>query len=136
MFTTTARELCTFNIYKKRDKLNNDASSTWDDILLHSFRNEIIDADAISTIELFSKNITEQTISHNERISKVTNEIKNINIPFKISHENTFALTFIDGLSNSESFFTESVYKSGKLPCLLIGGSAGGKLDFQNTYIF
>ncbi|RXJ93736.1 chemotaxis protein [Malaciobacter molluscorum] len=136
ILTTTAGELCTFNFDKKRDKLYNDASSTWDDIVLQSFSNEIIDEISISTIELFSKNITEQTISHNERISKITNEIKNMNIPFKISHENTFALTFIDGLSNSESFFTESVYKSGKLPCLLIGGSAGGKLDFQNTYIF
>lgn len=136
VLTTTAGELCTFNLNNKRDKLYNDATSTWDTIVLQSFSSEVIDDISVNTVELFSQNITEQTISHHERISKITNEIKNINIPFIINHENTFALTFIDGLSNSESFFTESVYKSGKLPCLLIGGSAGGKLDFQNTYIF
>jgi len=30
----------------------------------------------------------------------------------------------------------EAVYNSGKIPCLLIGGSAGGKMDFQNTWLF
>ena len=39
-------------------------------------------------------------------------------------------------MSNSQSFLTEAVYESGRLPCLLIGGSSGGKLDFQESYIF
>ncbi len=30
----------------------------------------------------------------------------------------------------------EALYNSEKIPCLTIGGSAGGKLDFKNTYIF
>ena len=84
----------------------------------------------------FSENITSQTISHEERISKIKNEILRLNIPFKINHTDCFALTIVDGLSNSESFLTEAVYESGKLPCLLIGGSSGGKLDFQESYIF
>lgn len=90
----------------------------------------------ILSIPLFSENLATQNISHKERINKISNEINRINIPFKINHENTFALTLVDGLSNSESFFTEAVYKSGKLPCLIIGGSAGGKLDFKETFIF
>lgn len=46
------------------------------------------------------------------------------------------ALTFIDGLSASESFLMEAVYREDRFPCLFVGGSAGGKLDFKNTWIF
>ncbi|WP_129104129.1 methyl-accepting chemotaxis protein [Arcobacter sp. CECT 8985] len=136
ILTSTAGELCTFNFDEKRNKLYNDASSTWDNIVLQSFSNEVIEELKIESVELFSENIKEQTISHNNRIEKIKDEINKINLPFKIRHENTIALTFIDGLSNSESFFTEAVYKSGKIPCLLIGGSSGGKLDFKNTFIY
>jgi hypothetical protein len=136
VLTTTAGELCTFNFDKKRDYLYNDASTTWKNIVLQSFSDEIIDKVEILTVPLFSENITSQNITHKERIKKISDEISKLHIPFKINHDHTFALTFVDGLSNSESFFTEAVYKSGKLPCLLIGGSAGGKLDFKETYIF
>ena len=30
----------------------------------------------------------------------------------------------------------EAIYDVAKFPCFLVGGSAGGKLDFQNTYIY
>lgn len=136
VLTTTAGELCTFDLDNKKNTLYHDASSTWDNIVLQSFSEDIIDEVEVLTVPLFSENIATQTISHKERIDKISREISNLNIPFKINHESTFALTFIDGLSNSESFFTEAVYQSGKLPCLLIGGSAGGKLDFKETYIF
>lgn len=136
ILATSAGELCTFNIDAKRNKLYNDTSSTWEDIVLQSFSQEMIEEVEILTVPLFSENLASQNISHKERISKISHEISRVNIPFKINHENTFALTFIDGLSNSESFFTEAVYQSGKLPCLIIGGSAGGKLDFKETYIF
>jgi len=136
VLSTTAGELCTFNLDEKNDSLYHDASSIWDNIVLQSFSDDIIEAVEVLTIPLFSENIVNQTISHKERIEKISNEIKKVNIPFNINHDHTFALTFVDGLSNSESFFTEAVYKSGKLPCLLIGGSAGGKLDFKETYIY
>lgn len=136
ILTTTAGELCTFNLDEKRDSLYHDASSFWNNIVLQSFSGEIIDELEVITIPLFSEGITTQTISHQERIEKIKNEILQIDIPFKINHENCFALTVIDGLSNSESFLTQAIYESGKLPCLLIGGSSGGKLDFKESYIF
>lgn len=136
MLSTTAGELCTFNLNEKRDSLYHDASSTWNNVVLQAFSEEIIEEVEILTVPLFSENIATQTITHKERIEKISNEISRLNIPFKINHDHSFALTFVDGLSNSESFFTEAVYKSGKLPCLLIGGSAGGKLDFKETFIF
>ena len=136
VLTTTAGELCTFNLEQKRDNLYNDASSTWENIVLQAFSDEIIDQVEILTIPLHSENITTQTISHKQRIEKIKNEIDRQKIPFKINHENCYALTFVDGLSASESFLTEAIYESGKLPCLIIGGSAGGKFDFKETFLF
>lgn len=136
VLTTTAGELCTFDLDRKKDLLYHEANGSWQNIVLQSFSEDIIDKVEVLTIPLFSENITSQTISHQERISKIKNEILRLNIPFKINHTDCFALTIVDGLSNSESFLTEAVYESGKLPCLLIGGSSGGKLDFQESYIF
>ena len=136
ILTTTAGELCTFNINEKRDSLYHQTSAFWNNIVLQSFSKDIIDEIEVLTIPLSSENITSQNISHQERIDRIKNEILKQNIPFKINHENCFALTIIDGLSNSESFLTQAVYESGTLPCLLIGGSSGGKLDFKESYIF
>ena len=136
ILTTTAGELCTFDLNTKKDSLYHEANNSWQNIVLQSFSEDIIDKVEILTIPLFSENITSQTISHQERINKIKNEILRLNLPFKINHTDCFALTIVDGLSNSESFLTEAVYESGKLPCLLIGGSSGGKLDFQESYIF
>lgn len=136
ILTTTAGELCTFSMEQKRDYLYNDASATWDNIVLQIFSDEIIENLEILTIPLHSQNITSQTISHKERIEKIKNEINKKQIPFKINHESCYALTFVDGLSASESFLTEAIYESGKLPCLIIGGSAGGKFDFKDTFLF
>ena len=55
---------------------------------------------------------------------------------FPISPSETLALTFIDGLSASESFLMEAVHADGRFPCLFVGGSSGGKLDFKNSWLF
>lgn len=136
ILVTTAGELCTYNLDEKRNMIYNDASSTWDDIVFQVFSEEMIEDIEILTIPLFSEDLDPNSFSEKERVLKISNELDKVHIPFKINHENTFALTLIDGLSNSESFFTEAVYNSGKLPCLIIGGSAGGKLDFKETFIF
>jgi hypothetical protein len=136
ILVTTAGELCTYNLDEKRNMIYNDASSTWDNIVFQVFSEKMIEDIEILTIPLFSEDLDPNTFSHKERVSKISNELNKVNIPFKINHKDTFALTLIDGLSNSESFFTEAVYNSGKLPCLIIGGSAGGKLDFKETFIF
>ncbi|QKF80717.1 methyl-accepting chemotaxis protein [Halarcobacter ebronensis] len=133
---TTAGELCTFNIDQKRDMLYNDASSKWENVVLQSFSSEIIQSIEVLTIPLFSEDLNSTYMSHAQRVEKIAQELKKISIDTKINYEDTFALTLVEGLSNSESFFTEAVYKSGKLPCLIVGGSAGGKLDFKETYIF
>ena len=57
-------------------------------------------------------------------------------LPLRSISDRVFALTLVDGVSASENFLMEAVYRSGRFPCLFIGGSAGGKFDFVETSIF
>lgn len=69
------------------------------------------------------------------RIDAITRELSSLQVNIPLSAENTFALVYCDGLSASEGFLMQAWYKSGRFPCLAIGGSAGGKLDFSGTWI-
>ncbi|MGE5492939.1 MAG: methyl-accepting chemotaxis protein [Actinomycetota bacterium] len=73
--------------------------------------------------------------SARERVAAIGRELERIQLSFPLSAERTFALVFCDGLSASEGFLMQAWYESGKFPCMAIGGSAGGKLDFSGTYI-
>lgn len=97
---------------------------------------QIFSEDMIENVHVTSINLGMKIQNTNEQIAFIKKEIQNISIPFRIDYKNTIAYTLIDGLSASESFFMEALYNAGQLPCLYIGGSAGGKLDFKNTYIF
>ena len=70
-----------------------------------------------------------------ERVSRIAQELTRINPSFPINAQDTFALIFCDGLSASEGFLMRAWYESQRFPCLAIGGSAGGKLDFSGTYM-
>ena len=70
-----------------------------------------------------------------ERVAKIAQELKGVNPSFPINAQDTFALVFCDGLSASEGFLMRAWYESQRFPCLAIGGSAGGKLDFSGTYM-
>ena len=71
-----------------------------------------------------------------EQIAHIENEVRKVRVPFKVESYDTLGYVLVDGLSGSESFLMEAIYNVGKLACLYVGGSAGGKLDFKNTYIF
>jgi hypothetical protein len=131
ILSSTAGELCTFNKEEATTSLYAQTPENWDDIVLQSFSSDMIEKIHIETIDLQSS-IT----NPEEQVKAITKSLKNISIPFAINATDTLAYTIIDGLSASESFFMEAVYESSKFPCLFIGGSAGGKLDFQNTYIY
>lgn len=137
VLSTTAGELCTFNdkvpnqnIYSQSD------AGTGNNIVLMLFSNEIVKDVFVASVSLKSETIGKDNKSAQERVDAIASEIKRVNVPFKIDYKDTLGYTLIDGLSASESFFMEAVYDAGTFPCLLTGGSAGGKLDFQNTYIF
>lgn len=112
--------------------------NAWDRIVLMSFSRELI-ADSYSVAvpleaEDIRAGVPEKT--GERRIADIAAALKNISVPFGIDHRNTVCYTLMDGLSNSENFFMEAVYESGAVPCPLIGGSAGGKLDFKDTFIY
>ena len=56
VLTTTAGELCTFDLDRKKDLLYHEANGSWQNIVLQSFSEDIIDKVEILTIPLFSPN--------------------------------------------------------------------------------
>jgi hypothetical protein len=73
--------------------------------------------------------------SARQRVAAIRRELEQVRPSLPLSAERTFALVFCDGLSASEGFLMQAWYECGRFPCLAIGGSAGGKLDFSGTYI-
>jgi len=76
------------------------------------------------------------TLPPAERVGRIARALETVTPPFAIDARDTLALTFVDGLSACENHLMEAVYQSGRFPCLFIGGSAGGKLDFKATHLF
>jgi hypothetical protein len=137
ILSTTAGELCNFDRNKPTKNLySQNNAGCGDNIVLMIFDENMIEDVYVSSIDLKSEDIASSSLSVQERIKRIESEVQRIKVPFKINHEDTLGYTLIDGLSASESFFMEAVYNVGKFPCLLVGGSAGGKLDFKNTYIY
>ncbi len=135
LMCTTAGELCSGD---DRNGIYIDAVEGRNTVVLQIFSRSLIAGVHIEAVPLFSEDVRsgKPILNVQERIARIAERLGRIRIPFKIRHEDTIAFTIIDGLSNSESFFMEAVYQSGLFPCLFTGGSAGGKLDFRNTYIY
>lgn len=70
-----------------------------------------------------------------QRVARIRQELDRVRPAMAIDTQDTFALLFCDGLSASEGFLMRAWYEARKFPCLVVGGSAGGKLDFSGTYI-
>lgn len=75
------------------------------------------------------------TTTARQRVAAIRRELERVAPALPLSAERTFALIFCDGLSASEGFLMQAWYECGRFPCLAIGGSAGGRLDFSGTYI-
>lgn len=118
-------------LYKK-------AENTWDTVVLQVFPPDLFAEVSIHSVPLHSENIRRKGAlpAVKDQVALIRRELERIRIPFDIDYKETFALAYIDGLSSSENLFMDAVYQSGKFPCFFIGGSAGGKLDFQHTYIY
>ncbi|MBN1839441.1 MAG: FIST C-terminal domain-containing protein [Campylobacterales bacterium] len=137
VLSSTAGELCSLHAQNPLPSLySSSGAGEGDNIVLMLFSPEMVSDVYVASIALGSEDIAKSTLTAQERVAFIAQEIQKVNVPFKMRSEDTLGYTLIDGLSSSESFFMEAVYRVAKFPCLLIGGSAGGKLDFQNTYIF
>jgi hypothetical protein len=75
------------------------------------------------------------TPSAKARVAAIQRELERLTVRLPLSADRTFAMVYCDGLSASEGFLMQAWYASGRFPCLAIGGSAGGSLDFKATHI-
>jgi hypothetical protein len=110
----------------------------WDTVVIQSFASDLFAATQVVNIPLQCADIRagQSKLSSDERVALMADELRRVVPAFSLEAQDSFALTFIDGLSNSESYFMEAVYRAGNMPILFIGGSAGGKLDFKKTLLF
>src|SRR5450830_1268411 len=129
---TTSGELC-----GTASQLYCPTGERWDRIVLQLFDRSVIASAEIAMVSLECADIRgdSKRISMRERISRLVQNLKAAQVRTHIDQRDTLAYILFDGLSASESFFMEALYESGRFPCLFVGGSAGGKLDFQKTLI-
>ncbi len=129
---TTSGELC-----NSADALYCATGERWDRIVLQLFDDSVIASAEVVMVPLECEDIRSggKRLGMPERIAKLVGNIKRVQVRTQIDHRDTLAYVVFDGLSASESFFMEALYESGRFPCLFVGGSAGGKSDFQKTLI-
>ena len=134
---STAGELCSTS-FDQGNSVYKKAGDSWSTVILQIFSSDMFSGVSIQTIPLYNDDIRagNPLMEKEERVGRIRKDLEQIRLPFAIRAKDTIALTFIDGLSACENYFMEAVYQSGRFPCLFIGGSAGGKLDFLNTYLF
>jgi hypothetical protein len=132
--TTTAGELCTQG--DKAAYCSTDGD--WRTVALQVFSARLFEKVEVFSVPLFSEDLRSggNAMGRHDRVEKITSALNAVTPSFSLNGRDSFALTFIDGLSLSENYFMEAVYKARKFPCPFIGGSAGGKLDFVTTMLF
>ncbi|MDR3436061.1 methyl-accepting chemotaxis protein [Telmatospirillum sp.] len=131
---STAGELCSL----ANQKLYKPTGQSWSTVVIQIFSPDLISQASIHAVPLHNEDIRKgsPTLSHRERVERIVRSLDQIRLPFRLEARDCLALTIVDGLSACENTLMEAVYRSAHFPCLFIGGSAGGKLDFKNTYIF
>ena len=132
---TTSGELCRDNADKT---VYRPAPENRGKVLLQAFGNRMIEDIAVASIPIPNDDLRsgQVTMTVNERMEAIKENVARFKPPFRISANHTFALVYVDGVSNCETFVLHALYESGLFPCPFIGGSAGGNMDFAHTYIY
>lgn len=112
--------------------------SSWSTVVVQIFSPALLEKVSIHAVPLHNDDIRrgQPNVARDDRVARIAQSLASVTPSFRLDARDSLALTFIDGLSVSENYFMEAVYRAGRFPCLFVGGSAGGKLDFKNTYIF
>lgn len=107
-------------------------------VVVQVFAGTLFSNVSIHAVPLACEDIRRGTpeLTGTQRVARIVQSLSSVNVPFPLDARETFALTFVDGLSASESFLMEAIYSTGRFPCLFAGGSAGGTLDFKQTHLF
>jgi Uncharacterized conserved protein len=134
LLVTTAGELCG----RGSGSPYCAADGAWDQMVLQSFSRALMAQVSIHAVPLSNEDIRRGSarLSHADRLKRIQEHLERIAVPFALDHRDTFALTFVDGLSRSENYLMEAVYRARRFPVAFVGGSAGGKLDFQHTRLY
>lgn len=135
MMVSTAGELCHL---AGHSSLYQPASENRKKVVLQVYSKRMIKACQIFSVPLANEDLKRGTVekSVDQRIAQIKHELDKVQLEVSINSHNTLALAYVDGLSSSETFFMQAVYASRKFPCIFVGGSAGGSLDFTHTYIY
>ncbi|HLO79268.1 MAG TPA: FIST N-terminal domain-containing protein [Magnetospirillum sp.] len=134
LLTTTAGELCG----DRGASPYCPAEGNWDQVVLQSFSRALIAQVSVHAIPLANDDIRRggARLAIDERLSRIQEHLDRVQVPFAQDHRDTFVLTFVDGLSRSENYLMEAVYRSRRFPLAFVGGSAGGKFDFKHTRLY
>lgn len=149
VLSTSAGELCKITNQQKSDLyIPHDGRVLKEtSIVLQFFSSEMIDSLQVENVSLHCDDIKSGkiSISVSERVEKIKTDLSRISLKLdETNSQNTFAYILIDGLSASESFLMEAIYKSKKFPFLFVGGSAGSLelnsgnagLNFKQTLLY
>jgi hypothetical protein len=107
-------------------------------LTLQVFPPDLFEAISVHAVPLHNEDIRKgaPVFSHEERVRRIQSSLESVRPPFAIEASRVFALTLVDGLSASENYLMEAVYRAGRFPCLFVGSSAGGTFDFRDTWLF
>ncbi len=132
MLCSTAGELCS-----SQEGLYCRTGDSWDRVVVQCFAPSLIRQVQLVALPLGCEDLRSgaSRMQIRDRISRMTDQLRSLRTEVEIDYRDTLAYILFDGLSASESFFMEALYDSGRFPCLFVGGSAGGKFDFKNTWI-
>ncbi len=132
MLCSTAGELC-----GDGESLYCRTGDSWDRVVIQCFDASLVARAQVVAVPLRCEDLRRglREVSAKERVDRIARDIQSVRLDVDIDYRDTLAYILFDGLSASESFFMEALYDSGRFPCLFVGGSAGGKFDFKNTWI-
>ncbi len=135
MMISTAGELCNFG---ENTTLYQPADENRNRVLLQAYSKRMVKACQMMTLSLPNDDLRKNCVklSAEERVAYLERELAKNQIQFPITAADTIAITYVEGLASCESFLMQALYRSHRYPCPIVGGSAGGKLDFLNTYIY
>lgn len=132
LLSSSAGELCS-----SKGGLYHETPDVWDNVVLQVFGDDLIEAVDVISLPLSCEDLKsgEVRLTMAQRVAALREHIEKASISIDIDYRDTLAYIVFDGLSASESFFLDALYSAEKFPCLFVGGSAGGKLDFKNTWV-
>nr|WP_319941595.1 methyl-accepting chemotaxis protein [Aestuariirhabdus haliotis] len=101
-------------------------------VVIHLFSEQIIQQVDVKEIAIPAHTSNEDIDRHVETLRKSAEALKPA---FPVEHNSCVALCYFSGLTAMENQFLEGFYRAQNLDwsCDLVGGSAGGKLDFASA---